>query len=47
MIWLEGLGKFKEISYLIGNRIRVLPNCSIVSEPTTLPRASTHEMLIG
>jgi hypothetical protein len=35
---LEGLGQFKEI-HLIGTRTRDLPACSIVPQPTTLPRA--------
>jgi hypothetical protein len=37
--WLEGLGKLKKI-HLIGTRTRNLPACSIVPQPTTLPRAS-------
>jgi hypothetical protein len=37
---LEGLVELKEISDLIGNRTRELPACSIVPQPTTLPRAS-------
>jgi hypothetical protein len=39
---LEGLGKLKKI-HLIGTRTRDLPACSIVPQPTTLPRApATH-----
>jgi hypothetical protein len=34
----EGLGQFKKI-HLIGTRTRDLPACSIVPQPTTLPRA--------
>jgi hypothetical protein len=34
---LEGLGKLKRI-HLIGTRTRDLPACSIVPQPTTLPR---------
>jgi hypothetical protein len=35
----EELGKLKEISNeLIGNRTRDRPACSIVPQPTTLPR---------
>jgi hypothetical protein len=34
---LEGLGKLKKV-HLIGTRTRDLPACSIVSQPTTLPR---------
>jgi hypothetical protein len=36
---LEGLGQLKKI-HLIGTRTRDLPACSIVPQPTTLPRAS-------
>jgi hypothetical protein len=32
----EGLGKLK--IHLIGTRTRDLPSCSIMSQPTTLPR---------
>jgi hypothetical protein len=35
---LEGLGKLKE-THLIGIRTRNFPACSIVPQPTTLPRA--------
>jgi hypothetical protein len=35
---LEGLGKLKR-SHLIGTQSRDLPACSIVPQPTTLPRA--------
>jgi hypothetical protein len=35
---LEGLGKLKKVQ-LIGSRTRDLPACSIVPQPTTLPRA--------
>jgi hypothetical protein len=35
---LEGLGRLKKI-HLIGIRTRDLPACSIVPQPTTLPRA--------
>jgi hypothetical protein len=35
---LEGLGQLKKI-HLIGTRTRDLPVCSIVPQPTTLPRA--------
>jgi hypothetical protein len=35
---VEGLGKLKKI-HLIGTRTRDLPACSIVPQPTTLPRA--------
>jgi hypothetical protein len=37
---LDGLGKLKKKSNdLTGNRIRDLPACIIVLQPTTLPRA--------
>jgi hypothetical protein len=35
---LEGLGKFKNFTDLIRNRTRDLPACSIVPQPTMLPR---------
>jgi hypothetical protein len=38
---LEGLGQLKKI-LLIGTRARDLPACSIVPQPTTLPRAPTY-----
>jgi hypothetical protein len=38
IVQLEGVGKFKKI-HLIGTRIRDLPACSIVPQPTTLLRA--------
>jgi hypothetical protein len=38
---LEGLGKLKKI-HLIGTRTCDLPACSIVPQPTMLPRASQH-----
>jgi hypothetical protein len=34
---LEGLGQLKKI-HLVGTRTRDLPACSIVPQPTTLPR---------
>jgi hypothetical protein len=37
---LEVLGKFKKIN-LIGIRNRDLPACSIVPQPTSLPRAQS------
>jgi hypothetical protein len=36
---VEGLGKLKNPSDIIGNQTRDLPSCSIVLQPTTLPRA--------
>jgi hypothetical protein len=38
---MEGLGKLKKIR-LIGTRSRDVPACSIVSQPTALPRAPHH-----
>jgi hypothetical protein len=35
---LEGLGHLKISNDIIGNRSRDLPACSIVPQPTTLPR---------
>jgi hypothetical protein len=37
-VQLEGLSKWKKI-HLIGTRTRDLPACSIVPQPTMLPRA--------
>jgi hypothetical protein len=37
---LEGLGKLKNINDLIGTRTRDIPVCSIVPQPSTLPRPS-------
>jgi hypothetical protein len=36
---LEGLGQSKKFNDHIGNQSRDLPACSIISQPTTLPRA--------
>jgi hypothetical protein len=36
---LEGFGQLKKSNYLIGTRTRDLPACTIVPQPTTLPRA--------
>jgi hypothetical protein len=36
---LEELGKLKKLNDFIGTRIRDLPACSIMPQPTTLPRA--------
>jgi hypothetical protein len=36
---LEGLGKLKKSNDLIGNRTRDLLACSIMPQPTTIPRA--------
>jgi hypothetical protein len=36
---LERLGQLKKSNDLIGNLTRTLPAYSIVSQPTTLPRA--------
>jgi hypothetical protein len=37
IVWLEGLGKLKKSSNLIGNSSRDLPACSIMLTLTTLP----------
>jgi hypothetical protein len=39
IVRLEGLDKLKKKIHLIGTQSRDLPACSIVPEPTTLPRA--------
>jgi hypothetical protein len=39
-VWLEGLGKLKKFSDLIGTQTRDLPACSIVPQPITLPHYS-------
>jgi hypothetical protein len=36
---LEGLNKLKKLFDLIGSRTLDLPDCSIVPQPTMLPRA--------
>jgi hypothetical protein len=36
---LGGLGQLKKSSDLIGNGTRDLPDCSVLPQPTTLPRA--------
>jgi hypothetical protein len=38
----EGLGQLKKSNYLIGIRNRDLSACSIVLQPTTLPRAPKY-----
>jgi hypothetical protein len=38
IVRLEGLGQLKKV-HLMGTRTRDLPVCSIVPQPTTLPRA--------
>jgi hypothetical protein len=40
IVQLEGLGKLKISSNLIGNGTHVLPVCSIVPQTTALPRAT-------
>jgi hypothetical protein len=39
---LEGSCKLKKFNNLMGNQIRGLPACSIVPQPTTLPRAPLY-----
>jgi hypothetical protein len=41
-MWLEGLGQLKKRIHLIGTRTRDLPTCSIVPQPTTLPRGNNN-----
>jgi hypothetical protein len=38
IVRLERLGKWEKCNDLIGTRTRDLPACSLVSQPTTLPR---------
>jgi hypothetical protein len=42
IVRLEGLGQLKKSNDLIGTRTSYLPACSIVPQPTTLPRAPLH-----
>jgi hypothetical protein len=39
---LERLGQLKNANDLIGNRTRDFPACSIMPQPTTLPRADIY-----
>jgi hypothetical protein len=39
---LEGLGQLKKSSDLIENQTRDLPACSLVPQPTTLPRVPVY-----
>jgi hypothetical protein len=39
---LEGLSKLKKKIHLIGTQSRDLAACSILPQPTTLPRAPVH-----
>jgi hypothetical protein len=43
---LEGLDQLKKSSDPIGNRTRDLQACSIVPQPTTLPRAPLRKSLL-
>jgi hypothetical protein len=38
IVLLEGLGELKKLNYLIGNRTRNFPACSVVPQATTLRR---------
>jgi hypothetical protein len=38
LVRLEGLGQLKKSNHLIGLRTRDLPACSIMPQPTTIPR---------
>jgi hypothetical protein len=40
IVLLKVLGQLKKSNRLVGNQTRDLPACSIVPQPTTLPRAS-------
>jgi hypothetical protein len=46
IVRLEGLDKLKKSNDLIRNRTRNLPACSIVLQPTTLPRAAKIIILL-
>jgi hypothetical protein len=39
MVQLEGLGKLKQFSYLVGTRTRYLEACEIAPQLSTIPRA--------
>jgi hypothetical protein len=43
MVRLEGLGKLKRFNDLIGNRTHNIRACSIVPQPSTLPRATCKQ----
>jgi hypothetical protein len=43
---LEGLAQLKKPGDLIRNRTRDLPACSIVPQPTMLPRAPEYQVLV-
>jgi hypothetical protein len=43
---LEGLEQLKKTNDLIGNRTHDLPACSIVPQPTTVPRAPPSNFII-
>jgi hypothetical protein len=45
IVRLEGSGKLKK-STSSGTRISDLPACSIVPQPTTLPRAPAHKNVL-
>jgi hypothetical protein len=47
IVRLEGFGQFEKSNDLIGNRTRILPACSIVPRPTTLPRAPNVDVQFG
>jgi hypothetical protein len=42
----EGLGKLKKVGDLMETRTRNLPACSILSQPTTPPRAPKQDIRI-
>jgi hypothetical protein len=46
IVRLEGLGQLKTSSDLNGDRSRDRQTCSIVPQPTTLPRVTKNELII-
>jgi hypothetical protein len=47
IVRLEEVGQLKKFSDLIGTRSPYLPACSIVPEPTTLPRSASRTETFG
>jgi hypothetical protein len=47
IVRLEGLGQLKKKIHLIETRYRDLRACSVLLQPTTLPRAAPHQILQG
>jgi hypothetical protein len=46
IVRLDELGQLKKI-HIIGTRTRDLPACSIVPQPTTVPRAPTSKISVN